>query len=77
MIKFKYKGNVEIGAISNDYREQCLYWDQEDELKKFKDEFVLPEGVIYLDGNSLGLDQRNLGCRSAYYFPRMGRRSDQ
>ncbi|RJO54122.1 aminotransferase class V-fold PLP-dependent enzyme, partial [Acinetobacter baumannii] len=35
-------------------REQCLYWDQEDELKKFKDEFALPEGVIYLDGNSLG-----------------------
>jgi len=31
-------------------REQCLYWDQEDELKKFKDEFALPEGVIYLDG---------------------------
>ncbi|MFI7919308.1 hypothetical protein ACFMJ1_25805, partial [Acinetobacter baumannii] len=23
-------------------REQCLYWDQEDELKKFKDEFALP-----------------------------------
>ncbi len=35
-------------------REQCLYWDQEDELKKLKDEFALPEGVIYLDGNSLG-----------------------
>ena len=31
--------------------EQCLYWDQEDELKKFKDEFALPENVIYLDGN--------------------------
>ena len=28
--------------------EQCLYWDQEDELKKFKDEFALPENVIYL-----------------------------
>ena len=59
-------------------REQCLYWDQEDELKKFKDEFALPEGVIYLDGNSLGARPKEIfGCRSAYYFPRMGRRSDQ
>ncbi|MPW45003.1 kynureninase [Acinetobacter guerrae] len=34
--------------------EQCCYWDEEDELKHLKDEFVLPEGVVYLDGNSLG-----------------------
>ncbi|MCU4351740.1 kynureninase [Acinetobacter ursingii] len=34
--------------------EQCRYWDEEDELKHLKDEFVLPEGVVYLDGNSLG-----------------------
>lgn len=34
--------------------EQCLFWDQEDELKHLRNEFALPEGVIYLDGNSLG-----------------------
>ncbi len=34
--------------------EQCLFWDQEDELKHLRNEFSLPEGVIYLDGNSLG-----------------------
>ncbi|WP_019671835.1 kynureninase [Psychrobacter lutiphocae] len=35
-------------------QEQCREWDNEDPLAKFKDEFVLPSGVIYLDGNSLG-----------------------
>lgn len=35
-------------------REQCLAWDQEDLLKNIKQDFALPEGVIYLDGNSLG-----------------------
>ncbi|MEN5172096.1 kynureninase [Acinetobacter higginsii] len=34
--------------------EQCLYWDKQDELGTFKNEFALPNNVIYLDGNSLG-----------------------
>lgn len=34
--------------------EQCEYWDQLDKLKSLKSEFALPNGVIYLDGNSLG-----------------------
>ncbi|HEY8678899.1 MAG TPA: kynureninase [Candidatus Dormibacteraeota bacterium] len=35
-------------------RETCLGFDQQDPLKAARDEFAIPEGVIYLDGNSLG-----------------------
>ena len=35
-------------------RETCLAFDRQDPLAAFRDEFALPEKVIYLDGNSLG-----------------------
>ncbi|GAA3473194.1 kynureninase [Nonomuraea roseola] len=35
-------------------RDDCLALDAADPLKAFRDEFVLPEGVVYLVGNSLG-----------------------
>jgi kynureninase len=35
-------------------RETCLSFDRQDPLASMRDEFVVPEGVIYLDGNSLG-----------------------
>lgn len=35
-------------------REQCVALDAEDALAALRDRFHLPDGVIYLDGNSLG-----------------------
>ncbi|MFD0773613.1 kynureninase [Streptomonospora algeriensis] len=35
-------------------RPDCVRRDDEDPLAAFRQEFLLPEGVIYLDGNSLG-----------------------
>ena len=35
-------------------RETCLSFDRQDPLASVRDEFAVPEGVIYLDGNSLG-----------------------
>ena len=35
-------------------RRACLALDAEDPLRDLRERFVLPEGVIYLDGNSLG-----------------------
>ena len=35
-------------------RNDCLTLDQQDPLAALRQEFSLPEGVIYLDGNSLG-----------------------
>jgi kynureninase len=46
-------------------RETCLSFDQQDPLADFRHEFSLPEGVIYLDGNSLGALPKHVPSRLA------------
>ena len=44
--------------------EQCQAWDQTDELAALKQQFDLPKGIIYLDGNSLGALPKNALSRA-------------
>ena len=43
----------------------CQQRDAEDALAPLRGQFVLPEGVIYLDGNSLGVLPRTAAARAA------------
>jgi kynureninase len=44
-------------------RETCLSFDRQDPLRALREEFVIPDGVIYLDGNSLGALPRQTAPR--------------
>ncbi|MBV7483090.1 kynureninase [Bordetella sp. BOR01] len=46
-------------------REDCLHADRNDPLAPLKQQFELPPGVIYMDGNSLGVLPRTAAARSA------------
>jgi kynureninase len=47
-----------MSSVSMTSREDCVARDSGDPLAGFRDRFVVPEGLIYLDGNSLGLMPR-------------------
>jgi len=46
-------------------RQHCLALDRRDPLARFKDDFDLPPGVLYMDGNSLGAMPRAARARVA------------
>ncbi|QBE48774.1 kynureninase [Leucobacter triazinivorans] len=45
-------------------REDCLSADERDPLAMYRNRFDLPEGIIYLDGNSLGVLPRDAAARA-------------
>lgn len=45
-------------------RAACVAADRSDPLARFAEQFVLPKGVIYLDGNSLGPQPRTARARA-------------
>ena len=54
---------AEFWTVDSPPRDQALARDAADPLAPLRAEFALPEGVIYLDGNSLGALPRRTAAR--------------
>jgi kynureninase len=51
--------------MNNLTRQTCVQLDAQDALAPLRNQFSLPEGVIYLDGNSLGVLPKTAAARAA------------
>jgi kynureninase len=51
--------------MNNLTRQSCVQLDAQDALAPLRHQFSLPEGVIYLDGNSLGVLPKTAAARAA------------
>jgi kynureninase len=49
-------------------RQDCIEWDNTDALAAYRGRFILPEGSIYCDGNSLGLMPRSVPASVAFHM---------
>jgi kynureninase len=56
----------EVGAVSYSWtRQRCEELDRTDPLRAIRDRFQVPEGLVYLDGNSLGVLPKGVPARLA------------
>jgi len=53
------------GSTLPNSRAECVALDRADPLRSLRDEFIVPEDVVYLDGNSLGALPRRTAARLA------------